>query len=55
MEVGGGKRRGGDGLKSEEMPRLKVRSRGFSDRKSLTCAGLMVLWVFCLNLGGSCV
>ena len=34
---------------------LKVWSRGFSDRKSLRCAGLMVLWVFCSNLGGSCV
>ena len=34
---------------------LKVQSRGFSDRKSLMCARLMVLWVFCSNLGGSCV
>ena len=47
MGVGGGKRRGGDGLKSEEMPQLKVRSREFSDRKNLRCVGLMVLWVFC--------
>ena len=36
---------------------LKVQSRGFSNRKSLRCARLMVLWVFCSNLrcAGSCV
>jgi len=31
---------------------LKVQSKGFSDKKSLRCAKLMVLWVFCSNLGG---